>query len=40
MNAKSRMFWNVRAMPPAAMELVFIPEIVRPSKTMRPVLGA
>ena len=37
---KSRMFWNVRVMPPHAMRLALSPEISRPSKRTRPFVGA
>jgi hypothetical protein len=39
MNPNSRMFWNVRAMPSAAMRLVAQPVMSVPSKATRPALG-
>ena len=36
----SRMFWNVRVMPPHAMRLALRPEMVRPSNTIVPCVGA
>jgi hypothetical protein len=35
----SRMFWNVRVMPPQAMRFGLIPEMGFPSNVMRPWVG-